>query len=329
MFSRHILQADDGCDFDYLETHQWRAVVLDEAQYIKNPKALSAHCACKLKAAHRICLSGTPMENHLGELWSLMRFLMPGFLADEKTFNAVIRKPIERDKSPEAQIALNRRVSPLILRRTKDQVATELPEKTTIVHGIDLTPKQTDLYESVRAAMDNRVREAIATKGIGQSHIIVLDALLKLRQICCHPQLLKTEAAQRVLESAKLEFLTTELLPQLLEEGRRILIFSQFTSMLELIEEHMRLEQIPYLKLTGQTKERANLVKRFQSGEIPIFTNSLLKLSFGCHFLFASNSEFEDSLRSLCKFLAVHCSRVLLAFLHYLHLKLLLPRCGT
>jgi hypothetical protein len=262
-------------DFDFLETQQWRAVVLDEAQYIKNPKALSAHCACKLKAAHRICLSGTPMENHLGELWSLMRFLMPGFLADEKTFNAVIRKPIERDKSPEAQIALNRRVSPLILRRTKDQVATELPEKTTLVHGIDLTPKQTDLYESVRAAMDNRVREAIATKGIGQSHIIVLDALLKLRQICCHPQLLKTEAAQRVLESAKLEFLTTELLPQLLEEGRKILIFSQFTSMLELIEEHIRLEQIPYLKLTGQTKERADLVKRFQSGEIPIFLISL------------------------------------------------------
>ncbi len=262
-------------DFDILSQYKWHVLVLDEAQYIKNPKAISAHCACKLKAAHRVCLSGTPMENHLGELWSLMRFLMPGFLADEKTFNTFIRRPIERDHNNNAQLALNRRVSPLILRRTKDQVATELPEKTTLIHGIDLTPKQTDLYESVRAAMDERVRSAIADKGLAKSHIIVLDALLKLRQICCHPQLLKSEAAQRIVESAKLEYLTQELLPTLLEEGRRILIFSQFTSMLALIEEHLDQEQIPFLKLTGQTKERAQLVKKFQSGEIPIFLISL------------------------------------------------------
>jgi hypothetical protein len=262
-------------DFDELAKHHWHTLVLDEAQYIKNPKSITAYSACKLKASHRLCLSGTPMENHLGELWSLMRFLMPGFLADEKTFNTFLRKPIERDHSTDAQIALNRRVSPLILRRTKDQVATELPEKTTLIHGIDLAPKQTDLYESVRAAMDARVRDAIADKGLAKSHIIVLDALLKLRQICCHPHLLKSEAAQRVTESAKLEFLTGELLPQLIEEGRRILLFSQFTSMLELIEEHLELEDIPFLKLTGQTKERAKLVKKFQSGEVPIFLISL------------------------------------------------------
>jgi SNF2 family DNA or RNA helicase len=123
--------------------------------------------------------------------------------------------------------------------------------------------------------MDARVRNAIADKGLAQSHIIVLDALLKLRQICCHPQLLKSEAAQRVTESAKLEFLTGELLPQLIEEGRRILLFSQFTSMLELIEEHLELQDIPFLKLTGQTQERAKLVKKFQSGAIPIFLISL------------------------------------------------------
>jgi SNF2-related domain/Helicase conserved C-terminal domain len=262
-------------DFDELARYPWHVLVLDEAQYIKNPKSISAYSACKLRAAHRICLSGTPMENHLGELWSLMRFLMPGFLSDEKTFNNRIRKPIERDRHSIAQIALNRRVSPLILRRTKDQVATELPEKTTLIHGIDLNPQQTDLYESVRAAMDERVRKAITDKGLAKSHIIVLDALLKLRQICCHPQLLKSEAAQRVRESAKLEYLTQELLPTLMEEGRRMLIFSQFTSMLALIEEHLNLEQIPYLKLTGQTKERANLVKQFQTGKIPVFLISL------------------------------------------------------
>ena len=258
-------------DFEILKAQDWHTLVLDEAQYIKNPKALTAKNACKLNAANRICLSGTPMENHLGELWSLMRFLMPGFLGDEKTFNTNLRKPIERDRSMEAQLALNRRVAPLILRRTKNEVAKDLPEKTEIIHGIDLSGKQTDLYESVRAAMDKRVRDAISEKGLAKSHIIVLDALLRLRQICCHPQLLKIPAARKVQESAKLEFLTEELLPTLIEEGRRILLFSTFTSMLAIIEEHLKKQAIPYLIITGQTKERASLVKKFQQGEVPVF----------------------------------------------------------
>ncbi len=262
-------------DFEIFTNQEWHFLVLDEAQYIKNPKAIVAQNACKLKSAHRVCLSGTPMENHLGELWSLMRFLMPGFLGDEKSFNTQLRKPIERDRSPDAQIALNRRVSPLILRRTKDQVATDLPAKTELIHHIDLTKKQTDLYESVRASMDKRVRDAIAAKGLAKSHIIVLDALLKLRQICCHPQLLKSTKTSKITESSKLEYLTEELLPTLLDEGRRILLFSQFTSMLALIEEHLKKQDIPFLKLTGQTTDRANLVTRFQTGEIPIFLISL------------------------------------------------------
>ncbi len=262
-------------DFDVLSAQDWHVVVLDEAQYIKNPKALMAQNACKLRAAHRICLSGTPMENHLGELWSLMRFLMPGFLSDEKAFNINLRRPIERDRSAEAQLALNRRVAPLILRRTKNEVATDLPEKTEIIHGIDLHRKQTDLYESVRAAMDKRVRDAISEKGLAKSHIIVLDALLKLRQICCHPKLLKTPAARKVEDSAKLDFLTDELLPTLIEEGRRILLFSTFTSMLAIIEAHLKKAGIPYLIITGQTKERASLVNKFQKGEVPVFLISL------------------------------------------------------
>jgi SNF2 family DNA or RNA helicase len=262
-------------DLDELIKHDWHILALDEAQQIKNPKAITAQSACKLKAAHRLCLSGTPMENHLGELWSLMRFLMPGFLGEEKSFNIALRKTIERDRSTQAQLALNRRVSPLILRRTKDQVAKELPAKTEIIHHIDLTKKQTDLYESVRAAMDKRVRDAIAEKGMRKSHIIALDALLKLRQICCHPQLLKSAAAEKVLESAKLSHLTDELLPTLLEEGRRILLFSQFTSMLALIEAHLEKAKIPFIKLTGQTQDRASLVDQFQGGEVPIFLISL------------------------------------------------------
>jgi superfamily II DNA or RNA helicase len=262
-------------DIDLLTAQHWHAVVLDEAHYIKNPKALAARSACQLRADHRVCLSGTPMENHLGELWSLMRFLMPGFLGTEKSFNTDVRKPIERDKLSATQHSLNRRIGPLILRRTKDQVATELPEKTTLIHRIDLTENQTALYESVRAAMDDRVRHAIAEKGISKSHIIVLSALLKLRQICCHPQLLGTDDARRAGPSAKLDHLTGELLPTLIEEGRRILLFSQFTSMLDLIAVHLKKEKIPFLQLTGKTQDRGALVKKFQSGEVPIFLISL------------------------------------------------------
>jgi hypothetical protein len=262
-------------DFEELSKHAWHIVVLDEAQTIKNPKSLAAKSACGLRAAHRVCLSGTPMENHLGELWSLMRFLMPGFLGDERSFNERIRKPVERQQSAAARLALQRRIAPLILRRTKDQVADELPGKTVITHGIDLAAGQVDLYESIRAAMDERVRGAIAAKGWAKSHIIVLDALLKLRQVCCHPGLLKGEYGGRVRESAKLEFLTTDLLPTLIEEGRRILLFSQFTSMLALIGEHLVAAAVPHLKLTGQTKDRAGLVERFQSGDFPVFLISL------------------------------------------------------
>lgn len=262
-------------DLEIFQKQDWHLIALDEAQNIKNSKALITQNVRSLHSAQRLCISGTPMENHLGELWSLMRFLMPGFLGDEKSFNTQLRKPIERDHSSDAQLALNRRISPLILRRTKDQVATDLPEKTTLIHHVDLTRKQTDLYESVRASMDKRVRDAIAAKGLSKSHIIVLDALLKLRQICCHPQLLKSPIAQKITESAKLDYLTKELLPTLLDEKRRILLFSQFTSMLALIEAHLESKKIPFLKLTGQTQDRSTLVKQFQTGEIPIFLISL------------------------------------------------------
>ncbi|RYD30843.1 MAG: DEAD/DEAH box helicase, partial [Verrucomicrobiaceae bacterium] len=201
-------------------------------------------------------------------------FLMPGFLGDENQFNSAFRRPIERDRSSGAQRALNRRIAPLILRRTKDQVVKELPAKTEVLHTIALSKKQTDLYESVRAAMDKRVRDAIAEKGLAKSHIIVLDALLKLRQICCHPPLLKTEVSSKA-ESAKLDFLMEDLLPTLIGEGRRILLFSSFTTMLAEIGKRLGDLDVPFLKLTGSTRNRAELVAEFQEGHTPVFLISL------------------------------------------------------
>ena len=261
-------------DIDKLRPFNFHLVVLDEAQNIKNPHAKVAQAACKLDARHRLCLSGTPIENHLGELWSLMKFLVPGFLGSEEAFANNFRKPIENQGDTERNEVLKKRLAPLILRRTKDQVAKELPPKTELVHLIELHTAQKDLYETVRATMNKRVREAIAARGMDQFQMVFLDALLKLRQICCDPRLLPDEFSNTIHESAKLDFLTG-LLSVLIEEGRRILIFSQFTTMLSLIEAHLVKEKIAYLKLTGASKDRGKLVEDFQTGKIPLFLISL------------------------------------------------------
>ncbi|MCB1277224.1 DEAD/DEAH box helicase [Prosthecobacter sp.] len=262
-------------DADVMQAQDWHVVVLDEAQNIKNPKSLAAQVCGGLKAKHRLCLTGTPMENHLGELWSLYNFLMPGLLSDADTFRQHYRNPIERDADAERQKQLSTRIQPLLLRRTKDAVAKELPPKTEILHSIELGRAQTDLYETIRAAMDKRVREAIEVNGLDRSQIVVLDALLKLRQVCCHPRLLKQETAQTVEDSAKTAYLMDEMLPELIEEGRRILIFSQFTEMLALIEARLKKEGMRYVKLTGSTKDRETPIQEFQAGKVPIFLISL------------------------------------------------------
>jgi len=257
-----------------LTAHEFHVVILDEAQQIKNAQTRAARVVSDLKAQHRLCLTGTPLENHLGELWSLFHFLMPGLLGDAATFRRIYRTPIEKHADMTRRDSLVRRIRPFLLRRTKDEVATDLPPKTEMIRTIELDGAQRELYETVRVAMDQRIRAEIASRGLAQSQIIVLDALLKLRQICCDPRLLKLDSAKRVEESAKLEALM-EMLEELLPEGRRVLLFSQFTSMLELIEKELRERHIPYVKLTGDTVDRAEPVRAFQSEEVPLFLVSL------------------------------------------------------
>jgi len=230
--------------------------------------------ACQLKARHHLCLTGTPMENHLGELWSLFHFLLPGFLGDEIRFSSIFRRPIEKGKNDERRKLLARRVAPFVLRRRKEEVVKELPPKTEIMQNVELAGAQRDLYESVRLAMHERVKAEVDRKGLSRAHIIILDALLKLRQICCHPQLLALPSAQKVKDSAKFELLM-DLLPEMIEEGRRILLFSQFTSMLAIIESALKAQAIPYVRLAGDTVDRATPVARFQGGEVPLFLISL------------------------------------------------------
>ncbi|MDP3560875.1 MAG: DEAD/DEAH box helicase [Legionellaceae bacterium] len=250
-------------------------LILDEAQFIKNARTKTTQIMQQLKAKHRLCLTGTPLENHLGELWSLFHFLMPGLLGDSKQFRQFFRIPIEKHGDMDRKKILNGRVQSFMLRRTKNQVMQELPAKTEITRMIELTGPQRDLYEAIRMTMEKKVRDAIAQQGLGKSQIVLLDALLKLRQVCCDPRLLSLPEASMAYEhSAKLDTLM-ELLDNLVEEGRRVLVFSQFTSMLRLIEDLLQKRQYPYFKLTGQTQNRQDLVNRFQAGEVPIFLISL------------------------------------------------------
>jgi superfamily II DNA or RNA helicase len=266
-------------DGEALAKHDYHLLILDEAQAVKNPRSKAAEAVRTLNARHRLCLTGTPLENHLGELWSLVDFLMPGLLGDERRFKRLFRNPIERlNDQPRAE-QLRRRLMPFMLRRTKEGVAPELPPKTEILREVPLVGEQRDLYETLRLAMHERVRREVERKGLARSGIVILDALLKLRQVCCDPRLLPLESARRVQESAKLELLL-ELLADLREEGRRILLFSQFASMLALIEDELqnRYDQRPerdYVKLTGRTRNRDVLVDRFQDGTVPLFLISL------------------------------------------------------
>ncbi len=208
-------------DEDVLNYIEWHGVALDEAQAIKNPATKVAQAVRKLKTGHKFCVSGTPVENHLGELWSHFAFIMPGLLGDNATFNRLIRNPIEKEQNVSLKNALAARIRPFLLRRTKSQVELQLPEKTEMVRMIRLEGPQRDLYETVRISSTKQVRDEIASKGFRQSQIMVLDALLKLRQSCCDPRLVKISVARKVRSSAKLEALMG-MLEELIPEGRRI-----------------------------------------------------------------------------------------------------------
>ncbi len=262
-------------DIEKLTTHRrWQAIVLDEAQTIKNPTTQITQSVARLKGEYRICLTGTPVENHLGELWSQFNFLMPGFLKDLPSFTRTFKTPIEKQRNVFKRDVLAKRIRPFLLRRTKELVASELPAKIEIIKRVDLDEAQRDLYETVRLAMFTRVKEVLSSKGLAKSQIIILDALLKLRQVCCDPRLVSTAKAKEVQSSAKRELLL-DMLEELVEEGKKILLFSQFTSMLDLIAPELKARNIDFTEIRGDTKDRKTPVDLFQSGKVPVFLLSL------------------------------------------------------
>jgi superfamily II DNA or RNA helicase len=261
-------------DRERFEELDYHYVILDEAQTIKNVRSQSHKAGRALEARHRLCLTGTPVENNLDELWSLFNFLMPNLLGDPARFRSAFRLPIERDGAAGRLEALRERVAPFILRRMKNQVATELPPKTELIRPVEITGAQRDLYESIRVAAHARVRSVIRQKGLAASTITILDALMKLRQVCCDPRLVAVDGARDVKESAKYALLF-EMLGTQLDQGRRVLVFSQFTSMLALIAEGLRRQGVAYAALTGSTGDRQKVVDRFERGHADVFLISL------------------------------------------------------
>ena len=249
--------------FDYL--------ILDESQAVKNPATAAAKSVRLLKGHHRLALSGTPIENHLGELWSLFEFLNPGFLGTAAAFKAsAIGRP---QTEPEELAILARAVRPFILRRTKDQVAPELPERSEQTIQCELEGTQRKLYEQLRAHYRQSLLARISKSGINKSKIQVLEALLRLRQAACHPALV--DEARRGDSSAKLDVLVPRL-AEVVAEGHKALVFSQFTSFLALVRARLDAEGITYEYLDGQTRDRAIPVARFQEDPAcPVFLISL------------------------------------------------------
>jgi non-specific serine/threonine protein kinase len=263
-------------DLEELEQHEFNAIFLDEAQNIKNPNTITAKSVRAIKADIKICLSGTPIENNLFELWSLFEFLMPGFLGAQHAFQRGVVRPIKEGDSEPLEF-LRSRVKPFILRRTKAEVAKDLPPKVENTYYCALADEQADLYAMLTRKLKERVMANVDEKGIAKSHISILDALLKLRQICCHPRLLKLNipGVNTNLPSGKFDAFK-DMVTDIVEQGHKVLVFSQFVQMLHIIRSWLQISQIPFCYLDGTSKDRFEQVDRFNnSPEIPIFLISL------------------------------------------------------
>ncbi|MDQ7031637.1 MAG: DEAD/DEAH box helicase [Desulfonauticus sp.] len=263
-------------DLEYLLPYKYASIILDEAQNIKNPNTITSRAVRKLESRFRLCLSGTPIENNLLELWSLFEFLMPSFLGSQHAFHKSFVKPI-KDGDEEALNYLKNRVKPFILRRTKNQVAKDLPPKVENIYYTALLDEQMELYASLAKKLKEQVLQKVEEKGIAGSQMSILDALLKLRQICCHPRLLKLDmpGVNTNLPSGKFEAFK-ELITTIISDGHKVLVFSQFVQMLHIIRSWLSINKIPFAYLDGSSKDRFEQVDRFNNDpKIPVFLISL------------------------------------------------------
>ena len=260
---------------------EWLAVILDEGQYIKNPSSITAQIARKLHSQHRLVLSGTPIENRLMDLWSLMAFAMPGALGSRAQFG----KLYDSKDDPFARRRLSARVRPFLLRRTKSQVAKDLPERIEEDLFCEIEDEQKTLYRAELKRAQQLLLRVETQKHLAKERFNVLTSLLRLRQLCCHPKLVKADAKGG---SAKVEALMEQLEP-LMEEGHKVLVFSQFVQMLEILRDEIKAREWKHFYLAGDTENRGALVQDFQSSEgAAVFLISLKAGGFGLNLTAAS-----------------------------------------
>ncbi len=262
-------------DVKILRQFPFRYIILDESQNIKNYESQTAQASKDLVGHHRLALSGTPIENRLMEVWSAFDFLMPGFLLDREEFRYRYIAPIEEKGNRDAEQRLKKQLSPFILRRLKRDVAKDLPDKIESVSYCELLPEQQELYLEVLEKTREEVFAKFNEKGQAVNQASILAALLRLRQVCCHPDLLKDFMAHDGVGSGKFEALQ-EMLEEIISEGHRILLFSQFVEMLKIVKKWLEVKGIPHEYLTGETTDRQERVDRFnRDSSIPIFLISL------------------------------------------------------
>lgn len=249
-------------DIEALREYEFNYVMLDEAQNVKNPTSLNSKCVRLLRAKHRLVLTGTPVENHVGDLWSLMEFLNPGMLGTQSAFNAAFRSSKNGNPVNENTELLQRMLRPFILRRTKEQVAPELPTRSEQLIECEMPPKQAEYYSEIRDYYRKSLMGRVDKQGLNKSKVHILEALLRLRQAACHPGLI--DPKRTGLEVAKLETLFPKL-EELMDEGHKALIFSQFTSFLSIVRKQLDKQKVRYEYLDGQTDHRNECVDRFQN----------------------------------------------------------------
>ncbi|MGV3773542.1 MAG: DEAD/DEAH box helicase, partial [Verrucomicrobiales bacterium] len=261
-------------DAEQYRQHEFDTVILDEAQHIKNRQTQNAVAVKSIRARNRLVLTGTPIENSVLDLWSIFDFLMPGYLGAAKDFRERYELPIAKDRNSDAQGRLTRRIKPLLLRRLKQEVARDLPEKIEMVSYCELTDDQQAVYQQLLESSRQQISDATATQGIQRSRMIMLSALLRLRQICCDLRLLKLANVDADKASGKLD-LFNELLQEVVDGGHRVLVFSQFVEMLSLLKESLSEQGIEYSYLDGSTNDRQGAVADFQASTKPVFLISL------------------------------------------------------
>lgn len=278
-------------DLEELQKFPFRAVILDEAQFIKNPGAQVTQSVKQLKAEHRLALTGTPLENRLLDLWSIVDFVQPGYLGTQDQFAELYEPRGENAESAQriARKRLSAKLRPLLMRRLKKHVAKDLPDRIEQRRDCQLGDEQRKLYLAELRRSREQVMKTVAEKGLNKSKIHVLAALTRLRQICCHPRLVGNDSA-----SGKTETLF-ELLDSLIAEGQKVLVFSQFVQMLELLQQECHAHQIPTHILTGQTKDRQQVVSAFQNDpNASVFLLSLRAAGTGLNLTTASYVVLYD-----------------------------------